>query len=127
MTDLMIGYRRPEALEKIELAIADHALISISDLRDGGRDHVFAEARQIVWTLGHDVLRIPYIRLARMYRKDHTTIMHGVRKIRTSGMTEKAKETVNKRFPGLLQEVDKVGKTIEKLGGRTGDGKGGQI
>lgn len=91
----------PEKLSKIEFAICDEMRITVQELRGRGRMLHVAQARQCVWAIAVAGLGYSYNRLKRLYERDHTTIRHGVLKMRDSDAYRHAIRTVEERFPGV--------------------------
>lgn len=95
----------PEALVKAEFAVIDEFQVTLEDLRSmshmSSRRRECVEARWAVWTYAFDVLGYTYSRIARLYQKDHTTIIHGVDKGRTKGLGKRAERTIKAKYPNL--------------------------
>lgn len=105
----------PLRLATIEQAISKASRVSIEDIRGSKRDKEMAEARQAIWYVGHDYLGYSYAELGRYYQKDHTTIIHGVAKIRKAqkdvgesliaGIKKTCPEVLDRPSPGEPRTV----------------------
>ena len=91
----------PERLQRVEKIIADAASVTIQELRSHNRTKEFVEARQAVWFIAKDYLKIPCTRLAAIYERDHTTILYGANKIRNSAFKDIVLDGVRKEYPEL--------------------------
>lgn len=107
--------RKPERIVKLEEVIAKAANISIDDLTSDSRSPAIAEARQVLWTVAYDEMSYSYPMLASYYQKDHTTIIHGVSKMRNSDACSRFIEAIKKNSPGLFDLAPTFGeaKTLE--------------
>lgn len=95
----------PERLVRVECIVAEDQGITVDQLR-GNSSNVgrreFAGARQLVWAIARERLQYTYTRIARMYQRDHTTIMFGVQKMSGTREYERICAQVEARWPGLL-------------------------
>lgn len=74
--------RMPTRLAMIEKAVAKVANIEDpEELHGRRRDKQYAEARMVVWYVAYNYLGYSYPALGRIYGRDHTTIMSGVRRM----------------------------------------------
>jgi len=96
----------PDNLQKVEFAISRHMNVSVQQIRGHDRIREFVQARHAVWAVARYYLQYTFPRLARLYRRDHTTVMYGIRKTHGTIIEEKALEYVEKEFPGLLKMVE---------------------
>src|SRR3990172_6699449 len=78
----------PVKIQLVEEAIGRAANVTLEQMRSHCRNKAYAEARMAVWYICHDHLDFGFMTLARVYQRDHTTILSGVRKMRT-GKTSK--------------------------------------
>lgn len=74
----------PPLLLQVERAVAETFGISIEELRGPRRPMYVAHPRHVVWFLAHEILKFSYSRIAYLYGRDHTTIMHGIARVRKS-------------------------------------------
>lgn len=72
----------PIKIATIEEAICRASNVKINDIRGRSRAHELVAVRQAVWYVAHEYLGYRYSALARIYDRDHTTIIHGVKKIK---------------------------------------------
>ena len=93
----------PIRIATIEEAIAKAANVTLEKMRSHQRDRAYAEARMAVWYVAHDHMGFSYVSIGRVYKRDHTTIMHGVSKMRTSKVGEKILEGIRNVCPHVLE------------------------
>jgi chromosomal replication initiation ATPase DnaA len=93
----------PIRIATIEEVIAKAANVTIENLRSHRRDQAYAEARQGVWYIAHDHMGFSFVAIARVYKRDHTTIMHGVGKMRKSKVGEKILQGIKTACPHVLE------------------------
>ena len=105
MSGLFIGRRYPDAVGKIEVVIADHGLIPLSEIRKQNRSREIVEVRHLIWGLIREELGLSYPQIAAIYERDHTTIINGVVKAKASGNLPAAKKLVEERFPGIFDQL----------------------
>lgn len=99
----------PEKLRIVEDTVCEVYGISFEDLRHGSRIPVYAHPRHVVWTIAVDSLDYALNRLKRIYGKDHTTIRHGVLKMRGSEEHLTVLELLTQKYPHVFS-----GKLVEK-------------
>ena len=64
--------------------VADHFGVSVSDIKSSKRNSEFVLPRQIFMFLCREMIDIPFTSIGNILgKKDHSTIMHGVNKIKT--------------------------------------------
>ena len=86
----------------VEEIIAKAAGVTVEKMRSHERDRAYAEARMAVWFIAHDHMEFSYVTIAKVYKRDHTTIMHGVGKMRNSKVGEKVLEGIRTACPQVL-------------------------
>lgn len=73
-----------ERIDYIEKRIVEVAKIDQGDLYNNSRRFPLPEARMAVWFVLHSAFKdCHFSLLGRIYKKDHTTIMHGVNRVKT--------------------------------------------
>jgi len=72
----------PRNRHTIRDLVAEFYLCSITSLLGPSRCTVFVRTRWIAWMLTQKYLGTSLVDLGRMYNRDHTTIMHGIRRAR---------------------------------------------
>lgn len=71
----------PRAIGRIAAAVARHFAISLAALMSESRAAPVSLARHVAWALARDLHGFSTGRLARVFDRDHTTIIAGVRRI----------------------------------------------
>jgi len=60
--------------------VADYFGVQPADIRGACREQRYARPRFVAWALIRERLRFPYPRIARLFNRDHSSIIHGVRR-----------------------------------------------
>ena len=69
------------------------------------RTRTMADARHAVWLLLYDHVGYSYNDIARIYQRDHTTIAHGVKRIRRTPVHKKILEGIKSVDAKLLDPL----------------------
>ncbi len=93
----------PIKIAILEEAISKAANVSIELMHSHRRDRELAEARMAVWFIAHDHLNFSFLKLAAIYQRDHTTIISGVRKMRSKKASEQILEGIRKVCPQVFE------------------------
>lgn len=110
----MTNTQKPERITRIEEIISEVSGVSISDMYSRSRDPAPVDARFAVWYAAK-MAGFSYMRIGRLYNRDHTTIMHGISKMKRTGSGTKVVATIKERHPGLLETPGRdEGKTVDK-------------
>lgn len=93
---LLRGDRRSEEdrAAAIVAEVAAEAGLTVGDLMGATREHRYAHPRQEAWRRIRDDLGWSLPRIGRMFGKDHTTILHGVRAAEARGALRRLLEAV---------------------------------
>lgn len=94
----------PIRIATLEDAIAAAANVTVENMRSHNRERQYADARHAVWFIARDYLGFSYKELSRIYLRDHTTIIHGAKKMRESKLAERIVEGVKKVCPDVLDK-----------------------
>ncbi len=82
LRDMLKSAERKASIDDIQRKVADHYHIRLSDLVGPRRNRVFARPRQVAMYLAKELTERSLPEIARKFGgRDHTTIMHGIRKI----------------------------------------------
>ena len=104
----MVG--KPERVRYLEQTVCKAFGITTTELNGICRDQEIVDARHTVWYVCRDMLGYGVAKISRWYGRDHTTIMHGTRKVRAD---EKRKQQlafmVETACPEVLTENPPVG------------------
>lgn len=104
----------PVRIQLVEEAIGRAANVTLEQMRSHQRDKEYAEARMAVWYICHDHLGFSFVELARVYQRDHTTIISGVRKMRSGKASEQILDGIKKAQPELFEQRKKgEARTVE--------------
>jgi len=101
--NLMETTQIQKRIAAVEEIIAKAAGVTVEKMRSHERDRAYAEARMAVWFIAHDHMGFSYAAIARMYSRDHTTVIHGVGKIRKSKVGSKVLEGIRIVCPEVLE------------------------
>lgn len=97
--------RTPPRLARLEELIARAANVSIDLIRSRTRDRAIVDARQAIWYVAHEHMGYTYPLLARVYERDHTTIISGVSRLKGSKAAQTVLEGVRQVDPELLEQA----------------------
>ncbi|MBX7146289.1 MAG: chromosomal replication initiator protein DnaA [Alphaproteobacteria bacterium] len=88
--DLLAVYDRPLSIEQIQKRVAEHFNIKMSDMYSERRARVVARPRQIAMYLAKQLTNRSLPEIGRCFGdRDHTTVMHAVKKIEELQTTDK--------------------------------------
>lgn len=93
----------PQRIKAIEDIICRAANVLPEHIYDQDRTPAIVDARHAVWFVANECLRVSYSRLARIYSRDHTTIRHGVLRMRNSKASEQILEAIREHYPEALE------------------------
>ncbi|HBT75053.1 TPA: hypothetical protein DEB29_03575 [Candidatus Wolfebacteria bacterium] len=84
----------------VESIVNSASLVSVEDMRGPARLPEFVDARMAVWFVLNKHIGMPYTMIARLYNRDHTSIMHGVSKVdrQPTNLQEWVKEGIEKEW-----------------------------
>lgn len=108
---------RVEKVLMVEQVISRASGVGIAEMRSHLRTKAYAEARQVVWYILHDHIGLSYLEIAEIYQRNHTTIIHGTRRIRTdrAKAAKRVVEAFKKLHPELLEGKSKGStRTVDK-------------
>src|SRR6056297_3248077 len=104
LTDILRVSERKVSIEEIQRKVADHYLIRHSDLVGPKRVRTFARPRQIAMYLCKQLTTRSLPEIGRHFGgRDHTTVMHGVRRI----------EELRKQDAQIADDVDLLRRSLE--------------
>lgn len=104
LTDILRVSERKVSIEEIQRKVADHYLIRHSDLVGPKRVRTFARPRQIAMYLCKQLTTRSLPEIGRHFGgRDHTTVMHGVRRI----------EELRKQDAQIAEDVDLLRRSLE--------------
>lgn len=83
------------------------AHVTKEEIMSSNRAREVSDARHAIWYVAHEHCHIPYNTLARLYERDHTTIMHGVRRIRAGKEADRITRALEKHYPVLMANLKK--------------------
>lgn len=105
-----------DAYNELENFAIDYFGIQKEDLLSHNRETDKVLVRHIVWTAMRKLLRMSYPSIARAYKRDHTSIMHGVEKVKNNqDLRDKLRLfLINyKDYSGFMFDVDNL---VDNLG-----------
>ena len=104
LTDILRVSERKVSIEEIQRKVADHYLIRHTDLVGPKRVRTFARPRQIAMYLCKQLTTRSLPEIGRHFGgRDHTTVMHGVRRI----------EELKKQDAQIAEDVDLLRRALE--------------
>lgn len=81
LKDMLASYDRAVTLENIKRTVAAYYNIRLTDLNSVRRTRTLARPRQVAMALSKELTRHSYPEIGSAFGKDHTTVLHAVRKI----------------------------------------------
>ncbi len=107
---------RKAVKNSIEIYVLSNFSVSKDDLFGISRKKEIVMARQVYWWLLRNRLKYSYPFIAGLFKKDHTTVMHGIRAGEESGLFDKVRDDLGKKVPVIKIECVHCGKeNIYKL------------
>lgn len=100
----------PTRLLKIEAIVAKMAGVTIDEIHSHDRDREFADARAMVWLIAREYMNLSYPLIGRLFNRDHTTVMSGVKRIRRNPMTKGILATLEEAHPELFAKEPEPGR-----------------
>ena len=81
LKDMLASYDRAVTLDNIKRTVAGYYNIRLADLTSVRRTRTLARPRQIAMALSKELTRHSYPEIGAAFGKDHTTVLHAVRKV----------------------------------------------
>ena len=105
LRDLLRAQERRVTVEEIQKTVADHFNLRLADMLSSRKERAIARPRQVAMYLVKRLTNRSLPEIGRRFGgRDHTTVMHGVRKI----------EELKAKDPALAEDVE----TLEHLLGQ---------
>ena len=105
LRDLLRAQERRVTVEEIQKVVADHFNLRLADMLSSRKERAIARPRQVAMYLVKRLTNRSLPEIGRRFGgRDHTTVMHGVRKI----------EELKAKDPALAEDVE----TLEHLLGQ---------
>ncbi|MBM3602253.1 MAG: chromosomal replication initiator protein DnaA [Alphaproteobacteria bacterium] len=104
LRDLLKSYDKYLSVEDIQKKVAEHFNIKLADMHSPRRARVLARPRQVAMYLSKQLTSRSLPEIGRKFGgRDHTTVMHGVKKIEELLQTD----------PGLQEEIDLLTRALK--------------
>lgn len=94
--------KTPDRILKLEAIICKASGVEKQSLYSSTRKKEVASARHAIWFIAHDLLGFNLSLVARVYGRDHTTVRHGVLKMRKSDVIKHVIARVRTVAPELF-------------------------
>jgi len=105
---------KPVKITKLEQIVSELANVHIDALAGRQRDQATSDARMFVWFVIYKAMGHTYSYIARQYDRDHTTIIHAVRKMEKSEKAKKLLDKIKEINPEMAKrELKGTPKTLE--------------
>lgn len=109
-------------LEVLEGIIAKAANVTIEEMRGTGREMEVVEARHAMWYVLSTHFMMSTKQLGRIYGKNHTTVIHAVRKFKETGAGEIVMKQLFERHAKVMEKVpNDISLRVESWDFHTGD------
>lgn len=99
----------PERIQKVERAIAQAAGVTVKEIYGRSRLQAIVDARHAIWFVLHKQMGYTSAYLGRIYGRDHTTILSGVRSIRERA-ADHVVDGLRKILPEVFADVEEESK-----------------
>lgn len=104
LTDVLRASERQVTVEEIQRQVSDHYNIRLSDLVGPKRVRIFARPRQVAMFLSKEMTSRSLPEIGRRFGgRDHTTVMHGVRRI----------DELRREDGQIAEDLDLLRRTLE--------------
>lgn len=99
-----------QRLLQIEGIVAKMAGVTIDEIHSHHRDKEFADARAMVWLIAREYMNYSYPLIGRLYNRDHTTVMSGVKRLQRHPMTKGILADLEGAHPELFAKEPEPGR-----------------
>jgi chromosomal replication initiator protein len=89
LTDTLPAPPPPTAVQRVLQLVADHYGLTVTDLVGPSRQRQVMRPRHVAMYLLHEHLGLSYVSIGKLLRRDHSTVIFGVRRIQAVEDTEK--------------------------------------
>ena len=103
LKDMLRSYDRRTTIDEIQKKVAEHFNISVKEMQSSRRARTVARPRQIAMYLAKQLTSRSLPEIGRKFDRDHTTVMHAVRKVEELILEDKS----------LAEDVDTLRRILE--------------
>ena len=103
LKDMLRSIDRKTTIDEIQKKVAEHFNISVKELQSSRRARTVARPRQIAMYLAKQLTSRSLPEIGRKFDRDHTTVMHAVRKV----------EELIVEDPALAENIEILRRTLE--------------
>jgi chromosomal replication initiation ATPase DnaA len=93
----------PRNIIILEDIISEMSGVEVPYIRSRMRDKTYSDARHAVWYMANIHMKYSLKQLARIYKRDHTTVLSGVRKMKENKFGENVAMFIKNKHPELLE------------------------
>ena len=90
LKDMLRSYDRRTTIDEIQKKVAEHFNISVKEMQSSRRARTVARPRQIAMYLAKQLTSRSLPEIGRKFDRDHTTVMHAVRKVEELVLEDKS-------------------------------------
>lgn len=101
-------------IHRLEEILCGASNIPLEHIMGPSRDADVVAVRHMLWYILHDHMGHSYPHLARLYDRDHTTVIHGAKKMRGTDAAERVLTEVRRVAPDLIKERLTGGRPIAR-------------
>lgn len=76
-----VGKDKAEEVRQVQICVAKSCKVRLENLRARNKQFRYCRARQIAMYVAKKTINISYAELGRQFKRDHATVMHGIRVI----------------------------------------------
>lgn len=97
----------PVSIATVEAIISKASGVPVEVMRGKNRGRENVLARHLLWLVARDHMGFSFMHLARIFGRDHTTIMNGVQRMRADQMTKTTVENIKRVCPQVFTPINK--------------------
>lgn len=89
-------------LKKLERIICEAAGVKPDELRGTSREKELVDARHAIWLIAREHIGYSFIDLARIYHRDRTSVMHGVKRLKQTAHHSELLKKLTEKCPEIV-------------------------
>lgn len=94
-----------QKLQEVEEIISKISHVALDDIKGHERFPDYVDARHVIWVIAKDYLGFSLPQLAREYKRDHTTILYGIKKMRLNESYKSLLPKMKEKYPEIFARV----------------------
>lgn len=94
-----------ERIRRIDEVVSKASGLPIDYIREKERSQDKVQARWVAWYIAYQYAGISYLKIAKEYGRDHTTILYGIDRIKKDEYLPKVIEKIRQTTPEILEQL----------------------